>query len=174
MSIPPSLRHLLSCPLCEVCTDKRSHTEHVETLLHKTQDPTAAAATDPIKAMPMNIDPSGTNPAPSVSMGATLGIPTPSIAINGEPDTWQHFNGESPQPGAPLEEFNFNSMPMGMGVGNNFTWEMIGLGLEEPLPPQDTIDELSVLSRPLSAGLRELTHLIVIKFTSKRSILRYP
>lgn len=27
-------------------------------------------------------------------------------------------------------------------VGGNFTWEMIGLGLEEPLPPQETIDEL--------------------------------
>lgn len=28
------------------------------------------------------------------------------------------------------------------GMDNSFTWEMIGLGLEEPLPPQETIDEL--------------------------------
>lgn len=36
-------------------------------------------------------------------------------------------------------------MNMGMGLDDNtFTWEMIGLGLEEPLPPQDTIDELYV------------------------------
>ncbi len=34
-------------------------------------------------------------------------------------------------------------MNMGMGLDDNtFTWEMIGLGLEEPLPPQETIDEL--------------------------------
>ncbi len=29
---------------------------------------------------------------------------------------------------------------MGMGLDDNtFTWEMIGLGLEEPLPPQDRL-----------------------------------
>ena len=34
-------------------------------------------------------------------------------------------------------------MNMSMGLDDNtFTWEMIGLGLEEPLPPQETIDEL--------------------------------
>ena len=37
-------------------------------------------------------------------------------------------------------------MNMGMGLDDNtFTWEMIGLGLEEPLPPQETIDELYVM-----------------------------
>jgi hypothetical protein len=37
-------------------------------------------------------------------------------------------------------------MNMGMGLDDNtFTWEMIGLGLEEPLPPQETIDELYVV-----------------------------
>lgn len=36
---------------------------------------------------------------------------------------------------------------MGMGIDDNtFTWEMIGLGLEEPLPPQDTIDDLYVVN----------------------------
>lgn len=62
-------------------------------------------------------------------------------------DRW-HFNGESPQ-AANMDDFNFaaaGNMPMGMdNMGNlpdNFTWEMIGLGLEEPLPPQETIDEL--------------------------------
>ncbi len=40
---------------------------------------------------------------------------------------------------------------MGMGLDDNtFTWEMIGLGLEEPLPPQDTIDELYVVPFYLS------------------------
>jgi hypothetical protein len=49
-----------------------------------------------------------------------------------------------------MEEFNFAAAPVNMPIGmenmanlpNNFTWEMIGLGLEEPLPPQETIDEL--------------------------------
>lgn len=35
--------------------------------------------------------------------------------------------------------------------GGGFSWEMIGLGLEEPLPAQDVIDELYV--RPLSSSL---------------------
>jgi hypothetical protein len=60
-------------------------------------------------------------------------------------DRW-HFNGESPQ-ATNMEEFNFaGNMPMGLdnmaNLPNSFTWEMIGLGLEEPLPPQETIDEL--------------------------------
>lgn len=57
-------------------------------------------------------------------------------------DRWQ-FSGESPQT-TNIDDFNFNaSMGMTMNnVGGNFTWEMIGLGLEEPLPPQETIDEL--------------------------------
>lgn len=58
-------------------------------------------------------------------------------------DRWR-FNAESPQNGGSMDDFNFNSnMAMNMnGMNSNFTWEMIGLGLEEPLPPQDTIDEL--------------------------------
>lgn len=42
-----------------------------------------------------------------------------------------------------MDDFSFNgNISMGINVDNSFTWEMIGLGLEEPLPPQDTIDEL--------------------------------
>ena len=33
---------------------------------------------------------------------------------------------------------------LGMTMDPTFTWEMIGLGLDEPLPPQETIDELYV------------------------------
>jgi len=44
---------------------------------------------------------------------------------------------------------------MGMGLDDNtFTWEMIGLGLEEPLPPQDTIDELYVMIPLKFLGMR--------------------
>lgn len=57
----------------------------------------------------------------------------------------RNFNGESPQQGAPMDDFSFPPPNMGMNmnnVGGDFTWEMIGLGLEEPLPAQETIDEL--------------------------------
>lgn len=74
---------------------------------------------------------------------ASMPMPNSNMGINGE-ERW-HFNnnGESPQ-AAPMDDFGFNAN-MGMPVNNmpgNFTWEMIGLGLEEPLPPQETIDEL--------------------------------
>ena len=43
-----------------------------------------------------------------------------------------------------MEDLNFPAnMNLGLGIDDNtFSWEMIGLGLEEPLPAQDTIDEL--------------------------------
>jgi hypothetical protein len=31
---------------------------------------------------------------------------------------------------------------IGLGVSDDFSWEMIGLGLEEPLPSQDVIDDM--------------------------------
>lgn len=60
------------------------------------------------------------------------------MAVDAEIDRW-NYTAESPR-AAPAEEFNF-SMPMNSD-GSNFSWEMIGLGLEEPLPAQQTIDEL--------------------------------
>jgi len=44
----------------------------------------------------------------------------------------------------PMEDFAFDpNLNMNLnGMGGDFSWEMIGLGLEEPLPPQDTIDQL--------------------------------
>lgn len=76
---------------------------------------------------------------------------TPAFAVPNQPlgvpgdqdmDRWQYAD-ESPQT-ATVEEFNFNSsmnMPMD-DMNKNPHWEMIGLGLEEPLPTQETIDEL--------------------------------
>ncbi len=72
---------------------------------------------------------------------ANFNVTDPSIGIasSRDMDRW-HFTADSPN--APLEEFNFNG-GMGMGMGGvDTTWEMIGLGLEEPLPAQETIDEL--------------------------------
>jgi hypothetical protein len=62
--------------------------------------------------------------------------------VDREGDRW-NYAAESPRQ-APVDDFNnFNNMGMPMNsAGGQFTWEMIGLGLEEPLPPQETIDEL--------------------------------
>jgi hypothetical protein len=56
-------------------------------------------------------------------------------------DAWR-FNKNSPQ--QPMNDLAFTTdMTIGIGLDDStITWEMIGLGLEEPLPPQDTIDEL--------------------------------
>jgi hypothetical protein len=61
------------------------------------------------------------------------------------PERWG-LNGDSPIQ-APMEDLTFTAdMNMNMGIDDStFTWEMIGLGLEEPLPPQETIDELWVI-----------------------------
>lgn len=66
-------------------------------------------------------------------------------------ESWR-FNQDPAQSG-PADDFDFAaSMGMDMGgVGSSFTWEMIGLGLDEPLPPQDIIDELYV-SAPLDVA----------------------
>lgn len=82
-------------------------------------------------------------PAQQRGMPAASNAPM-AIGADWEMDR-RNFNGESPQQGAPMDDFTFPPTTMGMNmnsVGGDFTWEMIGLGLEEPLPPQETIDEL--------------------------------
>ena len=145
--------------------------EQVETLL-KTQDPAAALPEQP-KTVPIVID-AASGPRNSASATATsFNVANSSIGIatDRDMDRW-HFNGESPQ--APnMDDFNFNSnISMGMGnVGSNFTWEMIGLGLEEPLPPQETIDELYVSGSCQTANVsqRILTSPADTRYTLKRS-----
>lgn len=118
------------------------HTEQVETLL-KTQDGTATSP-DGTRAIPPSVDATATqqpNQRGAAAANFTVTDPSIGIASSRDMDRW-HFNAESPN--GPIEDFNFNSN-MGMDLGNvdsTFTWEMIGLGLEEPLPPQETIDEL--------------------------------
>ncbi|TWU75412.1 hypothetical protein ED733_003186 [Metarhizium rileyi] len=117
--------------------------KQVETLL-KTQDPAPPINSPNNKGMSTAM-PGTHNPQTATT---NLGVANASMGIGGDRDMdnrWQHFNGESPQAGANMDDFNFNSsmgMPMNNVGGGNFTWEMIGLGLEEPLPPQETIDEL--------------------------------
>ena len=60
------------------------------------------------------------------------------------------FSSQSPFSAAnsnPLPEVINNSNndfapDMSFGLDDNFSWEMIGLGLEEPLPTQEAMDEL--------------------------------
>jgi hypothetical protein len=115
--------------------------EQVETLL-KTQDPAVTTA----EVTPTSFT-AGQSGVSGIGLGSVpagdFNVANPSIGIVDGVNTerWG-FNGESPQP--PLNDLGFTAdMNMGMGIDDNtFTWEMIGLGLEEPLPPQETIDEL--------------------------------
>ena len=40
---------------------------------------------------------------------------------------------------APLGPINLEEM---FGASDGFTWEMISIGIDEPLPPQEVIDDL--------------------------------
>lgn len=107
----------------------------------KTQDPVPSSHSAP-KPLDLQV-PTGNNNTQSTG-GTSYKITNPAMPIRTDRDLdpWQ-FNDASPQ-AANLDDFNFNAnMGLNMNnVGGNFTWEMIGLGLEEPLPPQETIDEL--------------------------------
>ncbi|KAI0508508.1 fungal-specific transcription factor domain-containing protein [Xylaria bambusicola] len=114
--------------------------KQVEELL-KTQEPSSSASPETTKTPNVTFEPTRNH---QTNTPAGFNVANPSIGISGERDIdrWR-FNGESPQ-GNGLDEFNFTSnMPINMNsMDPSFTWEMIGLGLEEPLPPQETIDEL--------------------------------
>ncbi|KAH7326673.1 fungal-specific transcription factor domain-containing protein [Stachybotrys elegans] len=112
--------------------------KQVETLL-KTQDPPSSnnAQSNTIPTPMHGVHSTQTTAPPSIP------VPNPNAAMGVGPDREWHFGGDSPQAGA-MDDFNFNAN-MGVpvsGVTGSITWEMIGLGLEEPLPPQETIDEL--------------------------------
>ncbi|KAK8050033.1 hypothetical protein PG994_011763 [Apiospora phragmitis] len=117
----------------------------VESMLHTPESSSTSpnnATTAPKESSKSSSNPVEPRKKPPATT-ANLNITNPAIAIasDNDMDRW-HFNGDSPQPGAG-DDFNFNTaMPMGMNLDPSFTWEMIGLGLEEPLPPQETIDEL--------------------------------
>lgn len=110
----------------------------------KTQE-AARQGADGTPIAPNTVDGGGSS-QPSqhaAAAAANFNIPDPShgIPAGGGMDQWQ-FHGDPARGG--LDDFNLGNN-LGLGVnsmGADFTWEMIGLGLEEPLPPQDTIDEL--------------------------------
>ncbi len=91
----------------------------------------------------MNSSMNGVGMVPTTNAEFNVANPSIAIASDRDADRW-HFPGDSPQPQPTMDDLTFNaSMNMGMNIDDtNFTWEMIGLGLDEPLPPQETIDEL--------------------------------
>jgi hypothetical protein len=108
--------------------------EQVETML-KTQDP-------PTKATNISsVSGTGIPPVPAPVIDVT------SPAVDVDSNRWRYNNEAQP----PLSGMNFTAnMGMGMGIEDNtFTWEMIGLGIEEPLPIQEVVDELYVLRSSL-------------------------
>jgi hypothetical protein len=127
--------------------------EQVETLL-KTQDPAVTTA----EVSPTNFT-AGQGGVSGINLGSVpapdFNVSNAAIGIVDNADRWG-FSGESPQP--PLNDLGFGAdMNMGIGLDDNtFTWEMIGLGLEEPLPPQETIDELYVMT-PFYSLVEKLT-----------------
>ncbi|KAI8961747.1 fungal-specific transcription factor domain-containing protein [Daldinia sp. FL1419] len=114
----------------------------IETLLNKTtQEPSFNVGADANKAP--NVTFEQPNRSQRTSAVPNFNVPTPQINVSRDRDIDQwNFNAESPQAAAGLDEFNFGGNMNMAGMDSSFTWEMIGLGLEEPLPPQATIDEL--------------------------------
>lgn len=74
----------------------------------------------------------------------------PDINAASMPDT-STYSGHSPYPTSTTntlpEAMNTSDFApdMSFGLDDNFNWEMIGLGLEEPMPTQQAIDELSAV-----------------------------
>ncbi|KAL4787254.1 fungal-specific transcription factor domain-containing protein [Aspergillus varians] len=95
----------------------------VETLL-KTQDPNTSTPPNQESAFPVTLP----NEPSDAEMHVMGNIMNNSISpMEGQPAT------------GPTPAFT----PEGMDAANNFGWDMISLGLEEPFPARDVIDELN-------------------------------
>ncbi|KAL1857266.1 hypothetical protein Plec18170_003385 [Paecilomyces lecythidis] len=103
----------------------------VETLL-KSQDP------EPSRPSAPNPQPSSTFNDASISNDPMRGMPDLSMLsdniANSMPSLAGPFGQTQSDPAGLAAE--------SMGFSGDFSWEMISLGLEEPLPTQDVIDEL--------------------------------
>ncbi|PGH01724.1 hypothetical protein GX51_05040 [Blastomyces parvus] len=102
----------------------------VETLL-KSQD-----SPDVLQKSPT---PTDSNSQPPTSGGFARDMPYTFSCLN---------SGVNPQPASldllgDLDSAQINLPDNNITSGGDFSWEMIGLGLEEPLPAQDVIDELN-------------------------------
>jgi hypothetical protein len=113
--------------------------EQVETLLKgqdvPEQQPRSASDGAVHSFTPSSMPPvtMGLGPEPSLPSMNDLGMPPASASMGG-------INSD-----LTADSFSFADTAMSTDPQEGFPWEMIGLGLEEPLPPQDTIDELCVI-----------------------------
>lgn len=103
--------------------------KQVETML-KSQEPNA---TNPSQGTG-NVSGESLRTVPA----AEFNVPGPSIRADGE--RWRYESDSEP----PLSGMGFvNTVDVGMGLEDfPSPWEMIGLGIEEPLPLQNAVDEL--------------------------------
>lgn len=119
----------------------------------KSQEPTTTTTSPSTSTS--NASGAGLRTAPTPD----LNVPSPNIGVDGE--RWRYNNDAQPT----LNDMGF-STTIGMGMGlDDFpsTWEMIGLGIEEPLPLQEVIDELYVFRWAI---LHMSLHRLGMKFTS--------
>lgn len=74
-------------------------------------------------------------------------LPFPEIsALGNEMETSMPSSSDAANPSQPVQTF----FPPPPSMPNDTPWDLIGLGLEEPLPTQEVIDELYVSSTPFS------------------------
>ncbi|EDO04271.1 hypothetical protein SS1G_06754 [Sclerotinia sclerotiorum 1980 UF-70] len=109
--------------------------KQVETML-KSQEPNA---TNPSQGTG-NVSGESLRTVPA----AEFNVPGPSIRADGE--RWRYESDSEP----PLSGMGFvNTVDVGMGLEDfPSPWEMIGLGIEEPLPLQNAVDEFPPSQRP--------------------------
>jgi hypothetical protein len=126
----------------------RFRVEQVETLL-KSQDPadtTPKSATDGSKS---NF--SGASHAPP-TMRQNSNTTSPSMGNNLEMPPMSDMSHNID------DSFGFgDNMATDPPMAESFPWEMIGLGLEEPLPDQDTIDDLYEHPKAFGLPFQQLT-----------------
>jgi hypothetical protein len=118
--------------------------EQVETLL-KTQDPEQQpkSATDgSSQSFPSNSVPTSS----SFSLGPDSNIPVMSDMTM--PAGTSSLGGMTSDFGT--DSFAFGEPTMPVDSPEAYPWEMIGLGLDEPLPAQETMDDLYVYCAPFS------------------------
>jgi len=105
-------------------------TAQVETQLKNDSGSPPAAPSTQSPAMPTNINQSATSyiAYEAASMNVDMAMPMDGLLTTA--------NNFAASPSA-------NIIPdIDLAIDENFSWEMIGLGLEEPLPTQDAVDEL--------------------------------
>jgi hypothetical protein len=121
---------------------------------------------------------SGSNTNPSIEIGAPrssdlskdFGLEVPFTA----PDE-AAFSSPRMMTSGPSELFphSVQDTEANAFLTEDFSWAMIELGVQEPLPPQDTIDEL-YLSYNFSAAPQRLLMSPELKLISQKSIPRSP